>query len=121
MQVKAYEQIQRSIQGLSPSSHSPSGLRTPSPRPPPSHGTPTQGMPIPGGPRRAGSNTSLASIGSMSPPTVQFTIGTPPSNVWRRHSNAGAPLTVCAGTAGGGSPLKRQPPGRSHFFVSFVG
>ncbi|ELU07767.1 hypothetical protein CAPTEDRAFT_170802 [Capitella teleta] len=74
-QVKAYEQIQRSI-GNSCSPSSPAAACSLKSQPSP------QGVPIP----RKGSTGSVPSVGSMSPPGVQFCIGTPPTNTWRRNS-----------------------------------
>ncbi|XP_074643848.1 serine/threonine-protein kinase unc-51-like isoform X2 [Tubulanus polymorphus] len=58
----------------------------------------SQGVPIPM--KRTTSACNVLDIGSLSPPAVQFTIGTPPSNnMWRRNS-----------MSGGTPPLPRHPP-----------
>lgn len=99
-QVKAYEQIQRSIGGSpnSPGHASQGSQKSPSPAQIPLQPSP-QGMPIP----RKNSTGSVPSVGSMSPPSVHFTIGTPPSSTWRRSSVAsGATPPACS------SPLRKQ-------------
>lgn len=86
-QVKAYEKIQLST-GVSPSS--PMAERSPSRESP----RPEVGVPIP----RKQSTGSVPSVGSLSPPSVQFSIGTPPSTTWKHSS------TIPHMTPPGGSP-----------------
>ncbi|XP_064613166.1 serine/threonine-protein kinase unc-51-like [Liolophura sinensis] len=63
---------------------------------------------------RDGSESKLSSgpdIGSLSPPNVQFTIGTPPSSQWRRNSVGTPPqarLGSCTPPSVTGSPLKKS-------------
>ncbi|KAK2181741.1 hypothetical protein NP493_383g02026 [Ridgeia piscesae] len=91
-QVRAYEQIQRSVGG-SPSS--PPSARVPSS---------PKGVPIP----RKASTGSIASVGSISPPSVQFTIGTPPGAPWRKMSlGSTPPMNRHTPPPGGTSPLRR--------------
>lgn len=116
-QVKAYQQIQRSI-GHSPSSSSPGW-----PQSTPSPASPSPRFQTQHSPHSAAvtivpkhSTGSVPSLGSISPPTVQFSIGTPPSSGgnWRRNSMGTPPSggkTIIATTSSprsiSNSPLKR--------------
>ncbi|XP_064620250.1 serine/threonine-protein kinase ULK2-like isoform X2 [Lineus longissimus] len=76
-QVKAYEQLQKN------SPTSPYRCDQSSPHLMPR----SQGMAIPN--KRNSVGSSGPDIGSLSPPSVQFMIGTPPSTTWKRSSVSG--------------------------------
>jgi serine/threonine protein kinase len=109
-QVKAYEQMQRS---QSPNNRTPSSRdSTPTPQSEfqpqvasmTSQDSVTDSVPIPSLSRK-GSVSSIPDIGSMSPPTVQFTIGTPPPSGTLMHRQSyGTP------PSNSNSPLRRPGP-----------
>lgn len=119
-QVKAYQQMQRSLSSPGSACNNLAGMSRQHGATVPANlnqqGRSTspvneRGINIP--PRsRKGSTSSIPDVGSMSPPSVQFTVGTPPNaGAWKRTNSFGTSPIARAGTtppSASGSPLRKS-------------